>query len=363
MGEAFLRVLNYIDSANVSFRVSWVDLMKEMTSKGVDPVLLCRPGGNMEKVAREQSIETYVWKPPIANFPAADVRYASLAKRISPDLVHTRLSNAANIASFWDRYLHIPTIAMLDGVYKVKYYRRADHYTACSQWVKDRMSARGLDPQKIDVVYNSVDTAGFARREGERLSFRKALSLPPDATVILGAGTFVHVKGFHILIEAFARLECNARDKKFHLLLVGDGPMRTEYEKQIECIGLSEKVTISKGYADDIRPWLWAADIFVLPSIQEPFGIIVLEAMAAGLPVIVTNDGGAKEIVADGESGFLIPSEDAEAMRLAVEYASNLSLNTKKMMLAKAQERLEYFTPTSLAERLMRVYQKVLRIS
>jgi glycosyltransferase involved in cell wall biosynthesis len=108
--------MHYVESKELSFRVSWLGLMKELERRGIDQVLLCRPGGNLESAARERGIRTLTWAPAVSSVPALNFRYPSVVKSISPDIVHTRLSSAAAMAGFWGRRLRPPVIAALEAM-------------------------------------------------------------------------------------------------------------------------------------------------------------------------------------------------------------------------------------------------------
>lgn len=360
-----MKIMHYIESSNVSFRVPWIDLMKELEREGVEQALLCRPGGNMEEVAMAHNIKTYTWKPAITNFPPANLEYLRLIRQIAPDIVHTRLSSAANIAGFWGKWLKIPTISMLDGPYKKKYYRNADHFTACSQWVKDSMVAQGTASDIIDVIYNSIEVEKYRRGKIEqdkaKQEFRQQHGIHADEKVFIGAGSFAPVKGFDILIKAFDKLlRTNENTLNAKLVIVGDGPLRDTYAQLIRDFEIEDRVILSSGYAKDIRPWLWGADYFVLPSRSEPFGIIVLEAMASGLCVIATQSGGPSEIITDGLNGFLVPAEDTSAMAAVMKKTLQMGAQAEENMREEAQKRLACFTNKAQALRQMTVYKKVL---
>ena len=213
---------------------------------------------------------------------------------------------------------------------------------------------RGLNASKIDVVYNSIDISKYAKDAGERIRFREQHSLSPDKYVVVGAGSFVEVKGFHILIEAFA---LSVRENKnLHLLLAGDGPMKCAYLNKIQELGIEDKVTISPSYVKDIRPWLWAADLFVLPSISEPFGIITLEAMAANLPVIVSAEGGPSEVITNYVDGFIVPPSQPHVLSETINHVASFSQSE----LDRIIQQLELFGNKTTADRLIAVYDKVL---
>ncbi|MDR1482289.1 MAG: glycosyltransferase family 4 protein [Synergistaceae bacterium] len=355
-----MKVLHYVESDSLSFRTPFVDLMKALERKGLSQVLLCGPGGDMQHEAVSKGIETLTWRPVASNVPILCPRYAAIVKSVGPDIVHTRLSAAAAMAGFWNKILKIPTIATLDKAAKAKYYRGADHFMACSAWTRDYMIHQGLCPEKIDVVYNSIDVKKYARDDLVRAKFRERLGISPNEKILISAGVFRRNKGFDFLIRAFARFVSSRGDTR--LLLAGDGEERPAYSGLIESLELGGKVILSDGYVSDIRPWLWGADFFVLPSRGEPFGIILLEAMASGLPVIATDEGGPKEIITHGENGLLTPVDDVPAMVSAMKRLTDSSTSLIQRVVSRGYERLSDFTSEALAETYMTIYEKVLRL-
>lgn len=356
-----MKILHYIECSDVTFCVPWVDLLKELTKRGVEQTLLCRPGGNLEKVSREQGIDVVTWKPAVTNFPPFNLRFKSIIKEISPDIIHTRLSSAANIAGYWGKFLKLPVIAMLDGAYKFKYYSNAFHFMACSQWAKDHIVSQGVDHERIDVVYNSVDVKKYLPNDATlavRKKFRKEHGISSEEKVFIGAGMFAPIKCFDLLIRAFASLAEYVKNVK--LLVAGDGPLRSDYLKLIRSLGIENRVILSEAFVTDIRPWLWSSDFFVLPSKVEPFGIIILEAMASGLPVIVTNQGGPGELVTDGVNGLVIPPDDVKALKDAMERIMQMGETERTSMKEVAWARLQHFTSSSLAARQTEIYERVL---
>lgn len=138
----------------------------------------------------------------------------------------------------------------------------------------------------------------------------------PACRLILAAGRFVPQKGFDVLIEAFAIVA--RQDERNRLLLVGDGPQRARLERQIRTLALTKRVDLP-GYVDDLRPCLDRARMFVLPSRFEGYPAVIIEAVAAGRPVISTAcTTAAEELLTMGGAGRVVPIEDAEAMAAAI---------------------------------------------
>ena len=132
----------------------------------------------------------------------------------------------------------------------------------------------------------------------------------PDTAIVLHVSNFRPVKRVHLVVEAFRRIRERVTAR---LVMVGDGPDRGAAERQAEDLGLSDHVTFAAEQLD-LVPWLSVADLFLLPSIQESFGMAALEAMACEVVVVASRVGGLPEIIEDGVTGFLCDPEDLDSM-------------------------------------------------
>jgi L-malate glycosyltransferase len=189
--------------------------------------------------------------------------------------------------------------------------QESDVVTSVSGWLRDE-TARIFDPGRpIEVIPNFVDMETF--RPG-RASDRRAQFAEPGEKILLHISNFRPVKNVKAVIQVFARVR---REFPARLLLVGDGPERTPVERLVHQCGLERDVAFlgNQEFVEDIFP---LADVFLLPSLHESFGLSALEAMAAGVPVVVTNVGGPPEVVAEGECGFLRAPDDLDGMSEAV---------------------------------------------
>jgi glycosyltransferase involved in cell wall biosynthesis len=194
--------------------------------------------------------------------------------------------------------------------------RFTDLSLAVSQGVKDYLVKEiGLDPDKVRVVVNGVDIAAIdAARPGPEV--RRELGRPEGARVIGLVGRLDHWgKGHKELFSAMTQL----KDRfPCHALIVGGGRREAEVKQMAASMGLAGQMHFL-GSRRDVPDLLQAMDIFVLPSYNEGLSLALLEAMAAGLPVIVSRVGGNPEVVTDGATGLLIPPRDAEALAQALE--------------------------------------------
>ncbi len=229
---------------------------------------------------------------------------------------------------------------------------RADYVTACSEQTLD--DAKQFSGLKLDgksrAVYNGIALDEFQA------------SSPPYAHArpfILGIGRVVPQKGFDVLLDAYALL-AQARPDAPDLIIAGDGPERERLQAQVSDLGLTGRVHLI-GRADRATAvaLFKGCAIFVLPSRQEPQGIVNLEAMICGKPVVAARVGGVPEVVLDGETGLLVPGEDAPAFARALE--ALLADPARAHALGEAgRARAEArFTWARIADQYFDIYQSV----
>jgi glycosyltransferase involved in cell wall biosynthesis len=170
-----------------------------------------------------------------------------------------------------------------------------------------------INKGQFKTVYNGVDTSYFTLRpdEFDKSEFRRSLGVPSDAPVIVQVAAFRKEKKHEDAVRALNILN-EGSSRKAYLLFVGggDATIREKVERVVRCLRLTSYV-IFCGEQRDVRPYLWAADLFTLTSAMiETFSVAALEAMACGLPCVLTNISGAREMVFDGFNGYLVPPSD-----------------------------------------------------
>ncbi len=193
-------------------------------------------------------------------------------------------------------------------------FRSADVVVANSRMVSDFLIGEGVLSRKIEVIHNGLDHYRFKRRTGNRQADlrRLGINLDEKKRFITMVANFRHdVKNHPMLLRA-AKLVCEQRGEA-HFLLVGDGELRNGLEQMSNELGLSERVHFL-GECEAIPELLAVSFAGVLTSRHEGFSNSILEYMAAGLPVVATDVGGASEAISPGETGFLVASEDHKAL-------------------------------------------------
>ena len=186
---------------------------------------------------------------------------------------------------------------------------RSHGVTAVSRSLRaDTMSALGIQ-HEIRVIPNFLDCTEYRRREDPDL---RARLCPPDRcdAVVVHVSNFRPVKRVDLALEVFRLIRRRVRAQ---FVLVGDGPVRPDTLRRVADYGLTEDVAFV-GEQHELVPWLSIADLFLLPSAQESFGLAALEAMACEVPVVASNVGGLPEIIEDGVSGFVCPPEAVSLM-------------------------------------------------
>lgn len=208
---------------------------------------------------------------------------------------------------------------------------------------------------KLRLVHNGVDLGRFAPREPSK-DLRRALGVPEGAPVVVSVGRFVAFKGYAHLLDAAARLE--RKRPGVHWVLVGDGPLRAELAAQTEKLGLGAQTHFT-GWRDDVPDVLALGDCFVLPSVEEHFGRVLIEAMAMAKPVVATDAGGVPEIVVDGETGVLVLPADPPALAAAVQELLDDLARAARLGAAGRQRAESTFSLASHVAAVERVYREV----
>ena len=182
--------------------------------------------------------------------------------------------------------------------------KKADTVIVPSEYLAGIVHGWGIPKDKIKVIYNGVD---FKSSELSKEEARRKIGI--FGHLILSAGRLVPWKGFRMLIKIMPRvLEIN---QAFRLVIVGDGPDRKVLESMVRNLGLSNKVyLVGKKTQEELAVYMAAADMFVLNTGYEGFSHQILETMSAGVPVITTAVGGNKEVIEQGENGFLVKYND-----------------------------------------------------
>jgi len=226
----------------------------------------------------------------------------------------------------------------------------ADHILTVSEGNKRYLLRLGVKGSNISVVGNGYNSDLFFDIDKNKV--REELNIPEDRKVLVSVGNLEEVKGHRYLIEAVKIL----KEEYPNILcyIVGGGSLNSEYEDLIKEYGLEENVFLV-GYVKhgEVNKWMNAADLFVLPSLQESFGIVQLEALACGIPVIATKTNGSKEVIRSDDYGLLCNIKDA--LDLAEKVVSGLQKEWRKELM---KEYAQGFSWEKVSEGIVNVYSE-----
>jgi len=221
-----------------------------------------------------------------------------LMAREQPDIVHCWMRRAASLAPATRK----PVIGWFGGYYDPKRFARCTHFVGVTRDIVAHMVKNGVPEPRARFIPTFPDIV-----PADPVA-RSTLSTPPDAKVLLTLSRLHQKKGLDTLLRALAGLPGAIA------WLAGDGPLFKELEALADGLGVRERVRFL-GWRTDRSALLQAADVCVLPSRYEPFGTVILEAWAAGKPLVACASAGPAAHVADGVTGLLSPIDDAEALR------------------------------------------------
>lgn len=214
----------------------------------------------------------------------------------------------------------------------------------------------GVAEKKIRIVPNGVDIGKF--QPTDSAAAKKQFSLEQEPTVLF-MGSLVPRKGLSYLIEAAKTVVKQQANVKF--LIIGNGPLKAQIQKSVASLGLSGNFVFYGNIAENQLASAYnAADVFVLPSIQEGQGIVLLEAQACSKPVVAFGVGGAKEAVKDGESGYLLELGDTEGLAEKLLKLLDDEALRQNMGTAGRTFITENYTWDLCAKRMLKIYQEAL---
>lgn len=294
-------------------------LLDGLRDHDVESHLVCQPDSALFERAARAGISP--WPVPMrgeADLPAS-LTIRRLLKQNDYDLVHSHTSHAHTLA-FWAT-VGMPLVRLVTrrvefsifrnsffGLNRIKYRHMADAYIAISERIKKVMSADGVCEHMIHVVPSGVvpnpQISGADRLRAE-------FGVEENAPVLLSVAHLSAEKGHHDLLQAMAKLK--DKHTAVRLFIVGDGQCRADLEAAAIKLGLHKQV-IFTGFREDVGAFYDLAAGFVSSSTAEGLGSAVLDALAAGVPVVATAVGGVPEFIENGRTGILVPPADAGSL-------------------------------------------------
>ena len=302
----------------------------------------------------------------------------SLIRRHKPHIVHTHTSKAGalgRLAAWLARvpaiihkphghvfYGHFgPRVSRLFLLVERLLSRITDHVVALTPMeVRDHLSLKVLTADKISIIHSGVKLNSYHTSAKKRQQRRKELGISPDSLVVGYVGWLIPIKGVIYLVKAMA--EVAQRYPKSLLLLVGQGDERGEEEtnlrESVESLGLEARVRFL-GWRSDVNEVMSCFDVFVLPSLNEGMGRVLVEAMSAGLPIVASRVGGIPDLVKHGKNGLLVPPANAGALEQAI--SDLLSDKPRRKQMGKTGKRMcRPYSVEAMVEKIGNLYLRLL---
>lgn len=328
-------------------------------------VLLVYLTGDMVVSPRHQGVEiSYLALNSIFNFPGAYIKLRRIIRNFKPDVVHSHMVHANLISRLvrltckFQRLVCTAHSTDEGGRLRMLSYRVTDFLADISTNVsvaavnsfieKGAASAGRMIP-----VPNGIDTSQFTFSSEARERIRKSLGISEEQKLILSVGRLEPQKDYPNFLSALALLK-NIRGD-FVVCIVGDGRLRSDLESSIEALGLNGVVRLL-GIRRDISEIMCAADVYVLSSACEGFGLVVAEAMACQRVVVATDCGGVGEVV--GDAGILVPVRNHELLSRALQKALSLDLPSRERLSRSARQRIvQMYSFETAASRYLELYK------
>ena len=291
-----------------------------------------------------------------------------LIRKIRPHIVHTHLLHAdlygILAATLTGTKIIISTKHGYDNYEKTSVFYKLNSIS--NKWVNKIItishalqskvtSSEGIDNSKMTTIYYGLDGEKYESKTDTGLA-KSIAGVTNDVCIMGSVGRLVPVKGYEILLEALAGI-----DFDFRLLILGDGPLKGPLERMCVDFNLSGKVKFL-GFVPDVSRILSGLDIFVLPTLGEGFGLVLLEAMAHHLPIISTNAMAVPEIVENHKAGLLVPPKDIKALRETIKKLMNSPEKRMSMGERGYEKLLKTFSVERMVERTKNLYLQEINI-
>lgn len=260
-----------------------------------------------------------------------------------PNVVLSWMSRAASLTPPGDHCF----LARLGGYYDLKYYRRCDHLICNTNHIADYVRRGGWPPKRVHYLPNFTTfgpTAAVAR---------ETFDTPADVPLVLAAGRLHRNKGFDVLLRAIELVP------SAWLWLAGGGPLEAELRKIIDERGLGPRVRMV-GWRDDINRLMAACDLVVCPSRLEPLGNVVLEAWAAGKPIVAAKASGPAALIDDGRNGLLAELDDAAGLAQRIQAVLGDEELAQRLVSGGKVTFEENFTEAAVVDQYMALFERVL---
>lgn len=341
------------------------DLVDCLSKLGHQVLLVSLTGSS---VNRPQSIAVKLVELEMAKSPFGFIKAYQSTRRLinefKPDVVHSHMVHANIFARLLRLTTDIPRLVCTahntneGGRGRILAYRLTDRLcdisTNVSQEAVDAFVQQGAVPAgRMVAIHNGIDTDHFRFSSVSRIRLHAELGLADDVPLLLAVGRLNVQKDYPNLLTAFSALPSSYELAR--LAIIGAGEEEESLKARVIQLGLSNRVHFL-GLRRDVNEWMSAADVFVLSSAWEGFGLVVAEAMACERVVVATDCGGVKEVV--GDAGFLVPPRDSQLLADALVKALSLPMAEKDKLTKLARSRVVgRYSIDSVCKKWLSIYQ------
>ncbi|MFQ3548881.1 MAG: glycosyltransferase family 4 protein [Armatimonadota bacterium] len=330
-----------------------VNLCKYLSSINTDYMLFCPKDRKFISLAQDNNLDIFSWKTYGKFDPVSILKFVKLIKKQKISIIHTHLSTAAFIGSFSAKIAGVKCVSHVHGINTATSYRRADKIIAVSNAAKTHLVNQGIAEDKIIVIHNGVDIRYY--QPDNITSAKEKLGLKLDIPIFGIFGRLTKIKGQQIAIVAF-----NKFLKKYPnsmLIITGEGIEKSNLEQLAENYGIKNNILFA-GYQNDIKSYMNACDIVLVPSIKEGFGLSAIEAMALEKPVIASDTGGLVEIIENEISGLFFQSGNSDSLAEAMIYLYT-NPNKKELGINGRRRVIENFEINNQNQKVLDLLKKV----
>lgn len=362
-----LRVITWLPRGGIEKRL--LKLLPMLKEKGVDIEVACiREWGSLAPQLAAAGVKVHLIPFRTRLDPRSLFKLGRFIKGNKFNIVHSHMYGSNVPATIAAHFAGVPVI--ISQVHNIDTWqgwrqlwqdrwlnRWRQAVVAVSEQVRHELLYKLKVPaEKCSLIYNGIDVEEFERIHESKQELRAEIGLKAEDVVITTAARLVPQKNHQGIIEAAKQLVADFPNLTF--LLVGTGKLRPQLEEEIGRLKISRYISFL-GHREDMPRILKASDIFLLPSFKEGFSNAILEAMAAGLPVVASKVGGNPEAVQETQTGFLVSPQNAtELVAKLRQLISNIEL--RRRMGEKARERVRLFSLEKMMENTLTLYQKLL---
>jgi glycosyltransferase involved in cell wall biosynthesis len=351
-------------------------LLSGLRARDVDAqiVLLVEPRRPMDSLVEEAALRGIpVGRIAIRHHLDAALfgKLRTAFRDMQPDIVHTHLLHADLFGIPAARAARVPAIITSrhnDNAFRRRWpmrwlnralWSQVDAGITSSDAVRRFCATvEGAPPKKLQTIYYGLERSpDDALRQTDRAALRAELAIPADAPVVGMVCRLVEQKGVAYGLEAFASAAADAPDAR--LVIAGDGALKSRLQAQARTLGVADRVHFLGWRTDALRVFA-GLDIFLMPSLWEGFGLVLLEAMSQRLPIVASDVSAIPEVVADGTTGLLVPPRDVPRLAAALRLLLTDAPLRQHMGLLGEDRLEERFTAGRMVDETLTLYQAVL---